>query len=165
LIESKNFNKLASEISRLSKWLQKHQDETVNDGQKAKLLSTVQSYYKLALSRPDECVFKEKVSVLCEDICKLPEGKLVAGKSSKSKVMKWIEDLLPGKERPVSESKSVALSENEYSEAVVVAMDEDSGETFEFEVELTASEITKFEVGELQVLVEEGDFTKLIKIS
>ena len=116
------------------------------------------------MTRPDECVVKEKVSVLCEDMCKLPEGKLVAGKSSKSKVMKWIEDLLPEKEKPATEIKSVSLPVIEYSEAVVVAMDEDSGETFEFEVELTPSEITKFENGELEVLVEDGDFTKLIKI-
>ena len=78
--------------------------------------------------------------------------------------MKWIEDLLPGKEKPVAEFKSISLPVIEYSEAVVVAMDEDSGETFEFEIELTQSEITKFENGELEAIVEDGDFSKLIKI-
>jgi len=97
--------KITTEISKLQKWLQKHQDEPLPGGHKDKLLQCIQSYHvftlKLAETNTREngvisdltVGVADRVLELVEDLCKLPEGKLVAGKSSKTKALKWIDQL------------------------------------------------------------------------
>ena len=97
--------KITTEISKLQKWLQKHQDESLPGGHKDKLLQCIQSYHvftlKLAETNTREngvisdltVGVADRVLELVEDLCKLPEGKLVAGKSSKTKALKWIDQL------------------------------------------------------------------------
>jgi len=100
-----NVQKLTTEISKLQKWLQKHQDESLPGGHKDKLLNCIQSYQVFTLKLAETNIREngeisdltvgvaDKVLDLVEDVCKLPEGKLVAGKSSKSKALKWIDQL------------------------------------------------------------------------
>jgi hypothetical protein len=97
--------KLTTEISKLKKWLQKHQDESLPSGHKDKLLQCIQSYHVFTLKLAETETKKNgviseltvevagRVLELVQDLCMLPEGKLVAGKSSKSKALKWIGQL------------------------------------------------------------------------
>ena len=97
--------KITIEISKLQKWLQKHQDESLPAGHKDKLLQCIQSYHVFTLKLAETNIREkgvisdltvsvaDRVLELVEDLCKLPEGKLVAGKSSKSKALRWIDQL------------------------------------------------------------------------
>merc|ERR1712170_191954 len=72
-------DKILSEITKLQKWLFKHQDENLPSGHKDKLLTTIQAYYsftvKLAESQPEAestIILADKTLELVEDLCKLP---------------------------------------------------------------------------------------------
>ena len=85
--------KLLSEVKKLRTWLQKHQSETLPDGAKQKLLSTVETYFLYCRNtRPERFNgdVGDAVAGLVDDLLKLPEGKLVAAKS-KQKALKWLE--------------------------------------------------------------------------
>ena len=99
--------KIITEISKLQKWIQKHQDESLPGGHKDKLFQCIQSYYIVTVKLAENdlrhgeknitdltVTLADKVLELVEDLCKLPEGKLVSGKSSKAKALKWIDQLL-----------------------------------------------------------------------
>jgi NCAIR mutase (PurE)-related protein len=82
-----------SEVDRLAKWLQKHQEESVPDGSKTKLFATIQTYYKAAISAPaSEEGVRSAVHELVDVLLKIPEGKLVSAKAKQSAI-KWIESL------------------------------------------------------------------------
>lgn len=84
-----NDKRINSECQRLSKWLQKHQEETVTDGAKTKLVSVVQEYYKIGLR---EVSVRDAVYALVDDYLKLPEGKLVTSKAKQS-CLRWLDAL------------------------------------------------------------------------
>jgi len=98
--------KIIAEILKLRKWLQKHQDESLPGGHKDKLLQCIQSYHVFTIKLAEKDTkggngisdlsvgLADTVLELVEDLCKMPEGKLVSGKSSKSKALKWIDQLL-----------------------------------------------------------------------
>eukprot|EP00960_Hanusia_phi_P068428 766843-Hanusia_phi.AAC.2 len=90
------YDKIKSEMSRLQTWLRKHQDESVADGRyaqfstfrmsnnlfwhwtttsKQELLTTIQLYYKAAITDPEP--LRDAAFALVDDLLKLPEGKLV----------------------------------------------------------------------------------------
>jgi hypothetical protein len=100
--------KVRSELSSLNKWIVKHQQETVPDGDKAKLLATLQFYYKL-VTGPDFGDVKEAVFQLLDDFLKLPEGKLVTAKG-KQGVLRWQEVLATGGEAGAGTGVGVATS-------------------------------------------------------
>lgn len=75
--------KINSEIGKLRTWLVKHQDDTIPDGGKAKLLAILEKYNR-AMGYFSELT--NSVVSLFEDYLQLPEGKLVSSKD-KSKVI------------------------------------------------------------------------------
>ena len=86
-----NDEKLRGEVERLTKWLEKHQNEMIPDGHKNKLLSLVDLVYRYIPTSQDERIQESKRS-LCSCYLMMPEGKLVNAKSKK-KVMKWLDTL------------------------------------------------------------------------
>lgn len=78
--------KINGEIGRLKSWLIKHQDETIPDNGKAKLLSILDKYNR-AMTYFIEIT--DNVISLYEDYLQLPEGKLLSSKD-KMKVMTWL---------------------------------------------------------------------------
>merc|ERR1719367_1578474 len=91
--------KLFTEIAKLRKWLYKHQDEVLPDGHKGRLVNVLQRYFKYATEHEaakDDEKARQAVLELLEDMLKLPEGKLVAGMSTKGKLIKWCDVLRTG---------------------------------------------------------------------
>ena len=123
--------KVQSEIARLQKWLQKHQDESLPDGHKEKLLSAVQRYYKFACSSTSD-ESRNAVHNLVDDLLKLPEGKLVTGKAKKQ-ALKWLDTLQsPVEAAPTGKSAddgTESLQLIHICGAELVLMDGDTGET------------------------------------
>ncbi len=77
----------------MRQWLTKHQDESLSDAGKQKLVAACENYFKFAVARDatfelPEC---EAVQNLISDLLKLPEGKLIRSAGGKSKAMKWLE--------------------------------------------------------------------------
>lgn len=50
LFSTKNDNKIISEVKKLTIWLQKHQNEMINDNMKIKLFTIIEMYYRYSLS-------------------------------------------------------------------------------------------------------------------
>jgi len=50
LFSSKNGNKIISEVKKLTVWLQKHQNEMINDNMKIRLFTIIEMYYRYSLS-------------------------------------------------------------------------------------------------------------------
>jgi hypothetical protein len=50
LFSTKNDNKIISEVKKLTTWLQKHQNEIINDNMKIKLFTIIEMYYRYSLS-------------------------------------------------------------------------------------------------------------------
>ena len=183
LLKSKNLQKIFSESQKLSKWLQKHQDETVTDASKQKLFSTIQSYQKFAQNNLDPADEKsakviDAILDLCEDFCKMPEGKLVAGRSAKTKAMKWIESLqglvsgASGGQKSLNqqdiETTRLDLIDLETRENTplsnLVLMDGASGQTYEVAHVLEDSVLESFNSGASVVaIVDSEDFSNIIE--
>lgn len=90
MLSSDNKSKARSEIQRLKDWLIKHQDETVPDGTKGKILSILERYNRAAGNFAD---LRKSVEELFSAYLQLPEGKLLSAKD-KSKVLKWYQQLI-----------------------------------------------------------------------
>lgn len=90
-LQDASAQKIKSELSSLNKWIVKHQYEAVADGDKGKLLSILQHYYKIATER-DTDDLKEIVFKVLDDFLKLPEGKLVSAKG-KQGALRWLQTL------------------------------------------------------------------------
>ena len=99
--------KICTEVKKLRVWIQKHQSDLLTDGAKMKLFSAVESYYLYCMKRAGR--FEDEVgglvTDLVEDLLKLPEGKLISGKS-KSKALKWLENTTLPKEAAVETETS-----------------------------------------------------------
>jgi small subunit ribosomal protein S16 len=85
--------KIVTEIRRLRAWLQKHQDESLVDAGKQKLVQAVECYFKLALAADPtfSAALGEATQELVMDLLKLPEGKLIRNAGGKSKALKWLD--------------------------------------------------------------------------
>ena len=85
--EGINYKRISSEIQKMRKWMQKHQDESVPDSSKTKLMSAI-TKYRAATS---VCIdLEENVYMLLDDFLKMPEGKLVSSRD-KTVVLKWLQ--------------------------------------------------------------------------
>ncbi len=85
-----NINKLTSEIMKLKSWLQKHQNEVLQDSMKTKLLQCIEMYYRKVFHRREGLL--DPVTELLGCYLQLPEGKLLSSKD-KRKVLQWINSL------------------------------------------------------------------------
>ncbi len=92
LISVNSAPKVVSEINKLKTWVVKHQNETINDGSKTKLLSTVELYYRYCVTSIDKTLILEPTYSLLSDYLQLPEGKLLSAKDKK-KVLNWLQEL------------------------------------------------------------------------
>eukprot|EP00798_Chlamydomonas_sp_ICE-L_P009087 gene9087-16210_t len=73
--------KVLSEVKRLRTWLTKHQDDAIPAGDQGKLWNCVRSYR--SVPNQSEALDSATLSLL-EDYLKMPEGKLVNGKSKQT---------------------------------------------------------------------------------
>lgn len=107
-----NNTKLLAEISKLKTWIQKHQDETLPDGHKGKLLQTLENYNRY-VNTPGTIFEKEKVLDvvldLLSDYLQLPEGWLLTA-TYKKKVMNWREILLAAANESTPTASSTSSS-------------------------------------------------------
>lgn len=93
LLQAGRPDKILAEMGRLRKWVVKHQDEALSAGAQSRLLETAQLYFKFATAGTDPgSQILDEVHLLLDDLLKIPEGKLVSGKSKRS-VLKWLESL------------------------------------------------------------------------
>lgn len=92
LIGGKNWQKIVPELKKLATYLLKHQNETVPDGTKGKLLQTIEGYYRYLLLCGSNAAAQEAVVALLGTYLQLPEGKLLSA-TIKKKVLVWYQDL------------------------------------------------------------------------
>lgn len=92
LIVGKNWQKIVPELKKLATYLLKHQNETVPDGTKGKLLQAIEGYYRYLLQCEANPVAQEAVVALLGTYLQLPEGKLLSA-TIKKKVLVWYQDL------------------------------------------------------------------------
>eukprot|EP00668_Euglena_longa_P014670 GGOE01018671.1.p1 GENE.GGOE01018671.1~~GGOE01018671.1.p1 ORF type:complete len:193 (-),score=50.60 GGOE01018671.1:259-837(-) len=111
LVADRNAARMAAEVQRLCKWMQKHQDEAVPDKAKGQLLAVIQKYYQTAQSLAAPAL-TDSVTGLIEDLLKLPEGKLVTSKS-KQQALKWLATLAPATGSASGASPSAAVEAGE----------------------------------------------------
>jgi hypothetical protein len=94
LILAKNWQKALPELRKLATYLLKHQNETVPDGAKGKLLQTIEGYYRFYLQSESNSVAQalDAVVALLGTYLQLPEGKLLSA-TIKKKVLVWYQGL------------------------------------------------------------------------
>lgn len=92
LITAKNWPKILAEVKKLATYILKHQNETVPDGTKTKLLQTIEGYYRFHLASGPNSTAQEAVVALLGTYLQLPEGKLLSA-TIKKKVLVWYQDL------------------------------------------------------------------------
>lgn len=105
LVSSSKPSKIIAEVNHLKQWLQKHQDETVPDGAKGKLMVIMEKYNRAQGYFVD---IRDAVVDLYGCYLQLPEGKLVSAKD-KAKVLVWVSNISSGEEedsQPVAPSIS-----------------------------------------------------------
>lgn len=108
LIAGKNWQKIVPELKKLATYLLKHQNETVPDGTKGKLLQAIEGYYRYLLLCDTNPVAQEAVVALLGTYLQLPEGKLLSA-TIKKKVLVWYQDLSAAMdEAPTSSAAPVA---------------------------------------------------------
>jgi hypothetical protein len=109
-----NINKLKSEMNKLAIWMQKHQNETVPDNAKSKLLTTIETYYRLRFNKLYNFTLDDVISNLISFYLQMPEGKLLSAKDKK-KVLFWYTTLNSEKNNE-STLKSVESVNNSFSD-------------------------------------------------
>lgn len=94
LILAKNWQKVLPELRKLASYLLKHQNETVPDGAKGKLLQTIEGYYRFYLQSEANSAAQaqDAVVALLGTYLQLPEGKLLSA-TIKKKVLVWYQGL------------------------------------------------------------------------
>lgn len=108
--EGTNHKRIGSEIQKLRRWMQKHQDESIPDSSKAKLLAVINKY-KSMVSHPE---LNESVFELVEDYLKLPEGKLLSSRD-KQGCLRWLQSANSGDaDKSHEEAKSAAVMTARY---------------------------------------------------
>jgi hypothetical protein len=90
VLSSGKLPKINSELHGLGTWLVKHQDESVPDGAKNKILSILEKYYRCAMGH--NAAIRGSVIQLFSDFLALPEGKL-CGSKDKKRVLGWYNSL------------------------------------------------------------------------
>lgn len=108
LLSSSNQPKIVAEVKKLASYLLKHQNETVTDGAKTKLLSTVESYYRYCGLPSISESTREGVSNLLGTYLQLPEGKLVSA-NNKKKALTWLQELNCVEDKGTQNVSSAAL--------------------------------------------------------
>lgn len=109
---TKQANKVGAEMNKLSTWLQKHQNETLPEGPKGKLMQTVEMYYRQCNVGEWREALLDALSNLLSTYLQMPEGKLLSAKDKK-KVLNWLQSLSgdPSNTSPdplVEESSSIS---------------------------------------------------------
>ncbi len=131
-----SMQKSKSEVISLNKWIIKHQHESVADGSKGKLLSIIQSQYKLVDKFED---LRQPVHQLIDDFLKLPEGKLVTAKG-KQMGLKWLQSLDVDEREcnptnPVESTRRVIIADID-RDGVVTFLDKDKSEIIPITIQL-----------------------------
>lgn len=103
--EGINHKRIASEIQKLKRWMQKHQDESVPDSAKSKLLVVINKYKSMA-SNPE---LTDVVYSLVEDYLKLPEGKLLSSKD-KQGCLRWLQSTAGGESDSTHDDSNVSAT-------------------------------------------------------
>eukprot|EP01039_Chlorochromonas_danica_P006185 gene6185-6820_t len=86
---SSSTSKIIPEIEKLRSWLQKHQNESLPDAAKGKLLTILEKYNR---AQGYFAAIRSNVQNLFNDYLQMPEGKLVNAKN-KSKVLIWSQNM------------------------------------------------------------------------
>lgn len=123
LLQIANQSKIVSEVRKLASYLLKHQNETVPDGAKTKLASTMEAYYRYCSLPSVSESTRGEVSNLLGTYLQLPEGKLVSA-SVKRKVLNWFQELNCSSDNSAQKD---GIRTAHYSSWIVICM-ADSGE-------------------------------------
>ena len=91
---SSKSGKVNSEIGKLKQWLVKHQDDSLPDNSKAKIMTILEKYNRAYGYFSD---IRSSVISLFSDYLQLPEGKLVNSKN-KQRVLNWLQHMEPEKD-------------------------------------------------------------------
>lgn len=117
--EGLNLKRISSEIMKLRKWLQKHQNETLPENSKGKLMSVLQVYYKLR-ERLMEVDYINILEGLIDDYLKLPEGKLTTSKS-KHICLNWLDELKRIETNEEMKESGIVIVDREQIKRYIVA--------------------------------------------
>jgi len=90
VLSSGKLPKITMELHGLRTWLLKHQDESVPDGAKNKILTILEKYHRCATGH--NAAIRGSVIQLYSDYLALPEGKL-CGSKDKKRVLGWYDSL------------------------------------------------------------------------
>ncbi|KAJ1431817.1 hypothetical protein B484DRAFT_448190 [Ochromonadaceae sp. CCMP2298] len=91
-VAGQSTSKILAEMKKINTWLQKHQNESVPEGAKTKLISTVEVYFKYCTRPGAEAGLLEAASDVVGSYLQLPEGKLVSA-NYKKKALAWHQDI------------------------------------------------------------------------
>jgi hypothetical protein len=86
LSSTRNDKKLSTEIDKLRSWMQKHQNESVPEASRSKLVQIIDLCHRYI----GDSEVIESTQALISDYLALPEGKLASSKAKK-KMLGWIE--------------------------------------------------------------------------
>lgn len=120
LIGSKNWQKIVPEVKKLSTYLLKHQNETVPDGAKGKLLQVIEGYYRFLLLSEANSAAQDAIVALLGTYLQLPEGKLLSA-TIKKKVLVWYQGLSTAMAEAPASNVALAVSSTTW---LVQSMDE-----------------------------------------
>jgi len=108
ILGSGKLPKIKSEIGSMRTWLVKHQDESIPEGAKGKILSILEKYNRAATGHLAS--IRGPVIQLYGDYLALPEGKL-CGTKEKNRVLNWYELLSAVEDAPATSAASGAAAE------------------------------------------------------
>jgi len=107
ILSSGKLPKIKSEIQSMRTWLVKHQDESIPEGAKGKIISILEKYNRAATGHL--AVIRGPVVQLYGDFLALPEGKL-CGTKEKNRVLSWYELLDAGEDASAASGEAGAAA-------------------------------------------------------
>ena len=106
LTSNQKLSKISSEIDKFRTWLVKHQDDSVPDGSKVKIMIILEKYNRLSAQMHG---LRDSIFSLFSDFLQLPEGKLVTSKD-KSRVLVWLNNFSDDNDKDVVPPVTSVLS-------------------------------------------------------
>lgn len=89
ITNNKSIQKIIAEIGKLKTWLQKHQNDLLQDPIKGKLFHIVENYFHFSMKHKSIEDLLDQTHSLISDLLQMPEGKLISAKDKK-KALNWL---------------------------------------------------------------------------
>lgn len=168
ITNNKSIQKIISEIGKLKTWLQKHQNDLLQDPIKGKLFHIVENYFHFSMKHKAIEDLLDQTQSLISDLLQMPEGKLISAKDKK-KALNWHSSisLNPTKDTQIINSRKTrwyleGITDSKFATLLNVDNEELWKENFQVDDIALFNELKRYYENGIPLIIELDESTQTI---